>query len=220
MPVNYTQIYDHDYFNGKKSFFWRGGYGGYGGLSKKYFDNLYKPLISFVHDLPDKARILDIGCAYGFMLERFPQTFQKYGVDVSEHAIGIAKKRLPQAQFKVVQVEKGLPFAKNFFDLVICNDVLEHLEKPELLLKHVKTVLKPGGIFYVTTPNLNLIRRIFFAYADKMEHHISLMPHTKLLQMFNAAGFTVVNRWTFFHLYFYIPCNGDCGVESAVVARK
>jgi SAM-dependent methyltransferase len=48
-----------------------------------------------------------------------------------------------------------LPFADNFFDLLVSIDVHEHLQKPELLAAEFFRVLKPGGRAVVTTPNGN-----------------------------------------------------------------
>jgi 2-polyprenyl-3-methyl-5-hydroxy-6-metoxy-1,4-benzoquinol methylase len=220
MTVDYQQVYNHDYFNGKKSFFWRGGYGGYGALSNRYFDNLYAPVKALIPHLPKKAKVLDIGCAYGLILDRFPQSFEKYGTDVSSHAIEEGKKRFPQFILKVADAEKPFPFKKNFFDLIISNDVLEHVENPELMVKNAFNSLKKGGLIYLTTPNFNFIRRIFYKIPDRMEHHISLQTHEELLDLFRAAGLHIETHWTFYNIYYYLRCEGNCGVESAVIARK
>jgi SAM-dependent methyltransferase len=46
-----------------------------------------------------------------------------------------------------------LPFRRHSFDLVFCDNVLEHLEDPEGALREVVRVLKPGGVFLAKTPN-------------------------------------------------------------------
>lgn len=48
-----------------------------------------------------------------------------------------------------------LPFSSASFDVVTCNWVVEHLEKPEAVLAEVKRVLRPGGHFLFHTPNRN-----------------------------------------------------------------
>lgn len=217
--LSYQQIYNQDYFQGKNSFFWRVGYGGYGKLSQRYFNNLFHPLKKYM-DKSKKGRVLDVGCAYGFMLERFPQNFQKFGVDVSSFAINKAKKRLPEAQFKIGGIEEKIPFQKNLFDLIICNDVLEHLESPKKALVNITASLKSGGILYLTTPNYNFIRKTFFVYPDAKEHHISLLPHQTLLQLLNKTGLKILEHWTFIHLFFYLRINSNFGIESAVICEK
>jgi SAM-dependent methyltransferase len=46
-----------------------------------------------------------------------------------------------------------LPFSSQSFDLVFCDNVLEHLDDPESVLREVARVLKPGGTFLAKTPN-------------------------------------------------------------------
>ncbi len=48
----------------------------------------------------------------------------------------------------------ALPFKEASFDAVICTDVLEHLPEPEVALREIERVLKPGGAVYLTTPML------------------------------------------------------------------
>jgi ubiquinone/menaquinone biosynthesis C-methylase UbiE len=70
----------------------------------------------------------------------------------------------------------NLPFASNSFDIVICDNVLEHLNEPELVLREVARVLKPGGVFLAKTPNrthyMSLIARFtptaFHRYVNRL----------------------------------------------------
>lgn len=214
--MDYKKVYTEDYFSGKTSFFWKFGYGKLGNF---YFNNMFKPISK--HPKKIKAgRVLDVGCAYGFMLQRFPDSFQKFGVDVSEYAISVAKKRLPLATFKIKGAEEKLPFKKNFFDIILLNDVLEHLENPEVALKNIRKILKKGGILYITTPNLNDIRKNIFKYADKKEHHISLFSHSDLISLLKNRSFKIIERWTFINFLVYLRFKSNIGTESGFICRK
>ncbi len=217
--LNYKHIYNQDYFNGKNSCFWIGGYGQNWGFANRYFNNIYNSFIAYIDQSP-KSKVLDVGCAYGFILERFPGNFAKYGLDVSGHAVEIAKKRLPNASIRTADVQEKFPFSQNFFDYVICNDVLEHLEEPGKTLINIYHVLKKDGLFFLTLPNLNLIRKLLLFYPDKLEHHISLKPFHKVYNLLLNSGFKVVNRWTFINPAFYLRLPGFLGIESAFVCKK
>ncbi len=216
--MDYKAVYTKNYFSGKDSFFYSLGYGRF---STPYFNNLFNPLKSYLRNI-GKGRVLDIGCAYGFMLQRFPDSFEKFGMDISDHAIAEAAKRLPHAVLKVGEAEKEFPFQKDFFDVVTCNDVLEHLEHPEKALEHMYEALKKGGILYINTPNLNALRKLLFQYADAKEHHISLLSHRKLLAALTNAGFTVLDHWTWVNIVplFSLTFRSNLGTESAFICRK
>ena len=214
----YKDIYNKDYFNGKNSFFYMFGYGN-GIFTTRFYNKIYQQIEKYINR-KNKVKVLDIGCAYGFMLKRFPYHFEKYGLDVSKYAIEIAKKRHPEINFKVGEIEKKLPYPSNFFDVIIMNDVIEHLKYPEQALENMYAVLKKGGILYVTTPNLNIIRKVIFKYADKKEHHISLFTHSNLLKLLKSKKFTILEHWSFFIFYFYIKLKSNLGMESGFICKK
>lgn len=216
--MSYKETYNRDYFSGRDSFFYKLGYGR---LAKIYFNNLFQPLKSHTQKIK-KGKVLDVGCAYGFMLRKFPDTFEKFGIDISDYAIREAKKRLPEAALTVGNAEDELPFPERFFDIVICNDVLEHLADPASALKNIRKVLNNNGILYINTPNLNWFRRKVFTYADKKEHHLSLFSHQTLLNLLAESGFEVIDHWTYTNLtyFFFLKFKLTLGVESAFICRK
>ncbi len=216
--MDYKQVYNEDYFSGKTSFFYKLGYGKFSTL---YFRNLYKPLKKYIANI-QHGKVLDVGCAYGYMLANFPSNFEKSGIDVSAHAIAEAKKRLPQANLVVGGAEDPFPFEPNSFDVVISNDVLEHLTNPGNALKNIYRVLKKGGIFYINCPNPNLFRRVLLRKADEKEHHISMKPHAELKKLLQNNGFQIVDDWTFsadLHLFFP-RFKSNFGIEQAFVCKK
>jgi SAM-dependent methyltransferase len=151
-----------------------------------------------------------------------PERFERFGVDISAHAIEEARRRYPSSTFAIGGAEEPLPFEPASFDVVLCNDVIEHLERPSHALRSIWRGLKPGGLLYLNTPNLNGLRRRFFAKADAAEHHISLFAHDDLRWLLRRVGFDVVDHWTYTDLtYFFFPrFRSNLGIESAFVCRK
>lgn len=103
------------------------------------------------------GRSLDVGCGVGFVVEYLSgPTFDlnTFGVDVSDQAIAKAKSRLsavPGSQQRLVALqEQTLPFEDEFFSLVSCFDVLEHLDLVDIesTLHEIMRVLRPGGVFF------------------------------------------------------------------------
>lgn len=110
------------------------------------------------------ARILDVGCGRGditlYLARKAKFTI---GIDYSKDAISLAnkiKKKFnssikKKTQFRVMNIKK-LNFPNDFFDVVICIDVLEHLHKKEVekSLREISRVLKKDGVLFVHTgPN-------------------------------------------------------------------
>ena len=106
---------DYYYFDGSRE----QGYGGY-----KYdgrWKNLAKALIKN-YKLNNNSRILDIGCAKGYLLKELKELLPKskiYGVDISEYAISNGHKSIKHNL--IIANADSLPFKKNFFDLTYEN---------------------------------------------------------------------------------------------------
>ena len=103
--------------------------------------------------------VLDVGCgAGGKSLYYASQGAAKvYGVEVVEkyqqEAYELAKQKNLMDKFKfVLQDAANLQFQEHFFDTIIMNDAMEHVNQPEKVLKECYRVLKPGGKLYVNFP--------------------------------------------------------------------
>jgi ubiquinone/menaquinone biosynthesis C-methylase UbiE len=214
--MDYEKIYTENYFSGKDSFFYKatGGYKDF----KVYFDNLAAAYAPFF----EGGELLDIGCAYGFLLERFQGKGSLYGHDVSAHAIEVAKTRLPNALFSVGNAGERLPFGDESFNGVMMTDVIEHLTRAdqEQALAEMTRILRPGGTLYITTPNHNWVRKLFYAIPDKMEHHIGLLHIEALRELCRRHGLEIASSWAYLHGLFKFRFPEWLGPEAAVVARK
>jgi ubiquinone/menaquinone biosynthesis C-methylase UbiE len=101
-----------------------------------------------------KGKLLDVGCGAGDFIEAFSFYLPKLdftGIDISKKAIDRAKSRKIKAKFLVSEAEK-IPFKDNFFDMVTCFDVLEHVKNPMLMVKEMHRVLKVNGTFQAFIP--------------------------------------------------------------------
>lgn len=152
-----------------------------------------------------KGKLLDVGCATGDFLEAikyYRPDLEIYGVDISKKAVNIANKRVKGASFKVANGEK-LPYRDNFFDAVICFDVLEHLEYPEIGIKEANRVLKKGGIYQIFIPtegNLSNLEGILIKLGwkakEKYGAHPTHFTSSKVKQMLRNGKFKIAKkRW-------------------------
>ena len=99
--------------------------------------------LSLVPDGAGKAA-LDVGCREGHQTKWLESKgYQVTSIDqekVYEHC-------------EIVDINDGLPFLGNSFDLIWCSEVIEHLINPAKTIEEFNRVLKPGGKMILTTPN-------------------------------------------------------------------
>jgi methionine biosynthesis protein MetW len=118
-------------------------------------DTLGEDLKLWIDRLVERDQtILDVGCGdgthYGGHLVK--AGIDLYGVDISEVAVRSSQDQGLKAQ--TANLEKPLPFEDGKFDAAICLEVLEHLVDPEYTAREVFRILRPGGKFLVSVPNV------------------------------------------------------------------
>lgn len=95
------------------------------------------------------GRILDAGVGLGRLDEMLPSSFDKYGFDISIDYLKIAHNN--NIEVCSAQIE-DLPYKKEFFDSIICTDVLEHVIDLNMAVKSILSVLKKGGLLFIRVP--------------------------------------------------------------------
>lgn len=112
-------------------------------------------IVNSINDLEKKdAYILDIGCGNGnISLALGALGYNVLGVDIDMVSIAnaTALNKFENVRFEVSDANT---FSINDnFDVIICSEVLEHLEQPWELVKSIYRILKPGGLLVATVPN-------------------------------------------------------------------
>lgn len=98
-------------------------------------------------------KFLDVGCGLGFFASKAGKLgADVYGIDIGERLINISRKRYPKGKFSVASAAR-LPFKDNSFDLILCTEVIEHVNNQNKALSEIFRVLKKGGYLVLTTPN-------------------------------------------------------------------
>ena len=110
-----------------------------------------------------RLKILDIGAG---ICNYFPKNVKNsnnkyYACDLSEDLQYYLEKR--GIIFKKGDLTKNdLEIEKNFFDIIICSHVIEHLDDPNNLLFAISSLLKQSGILLLKTPDINIVKWNFF----------------------------------------------------------
>ena len=188
--------FNKDYFYGKKK-------SNYSNYEKINFDKQFRKIIDFIQKNRIKGRFLDIGCAFGGLTNLVLPYFKVYGCDISSFAIKKAKKLCPNARFKIVNVEKSLPYRDNFFDCIVASDVLEHTNSLECSLKNIISKLKKDGYLIISLPINNKFTK-FFKFLDRDKTHIYFPTEIELLKLLYKLNMRIVEKQHFSPFpYFY-----------------
>ncbi len=151
-------------------------------------------ILKMLKRLKRTGRLLDIGCATGFLLdEARKQGWEIYGVELSEWAVSYAKDKLGienifQGAFKRAN------YPDNYFDAVVLKDAFEHLINPKDTLIQIRRILKTNGILCVNTPDIgSLVSKILKArWWGVKQAHLYYFTSKTLCKMLEATGFVPV----------------------------
>ncbi len=112
-----------------------------------------------------QQEILEIGCGGGLVCEELAgRRVVMIGVDPSEGALAAARAHTEKSgqghmiHYKQAPAE-ALPFADGSFSVIVCLDVLEHVQDLKATIAEIARVLAPGGVFVFDTINRTLIAR-------------------------------------------------------------
>lgn len=103
-----------------------------------------------------QASVVDIGCGVGDLLTEVVRRrpgVRVAGLDFSGKAVEGARAALPAGEFQRFTIERTLPYASASFDVVLCTDVLEHLEYPRAAAAELVRICKPGGLVAIVVPD-------------------------------------------------------------------
>ena len=155
---------------------------------KKIIDQIISSI-----NLKKKKNILDFGAGSGVNLDML----RKHGlVDIHEqnkYARAVIKK-----ERKIKNLYSTLKIKKNFYDLILLADVIEHVKQPKELLKDLKKFLKKDGHILITVPAYQFL----FSKKDKVLGHYR--RYNKELLKTELSGFKVENI-SYFNTFLCIP---------------
>jgi 2-polyprenyl-3-methyl-5-hydroxy-6-metoxy-1,4-benzoquinol methylase len=161
--------------------------------NRKHTSRDYLRLIQ--NHVPFKGRLLDVGCSTGIFLEVLDGTgWELFGLEPSEWAVNVAKKRCLQAKIIQGSIEhEELPINK--FDVITLWDVLEHVPSPRKTLLHLHELLKPGGWLFLNIPNIDsLIAKITGKHWPLLlREHLWYFSASTIRSFFEITGFEPVS---------------------------
>ncbi len=147
--------------------------------------------------------VLDIACGGGYFLREVGKTAQRNGntvtltgVDLSDVALKLAGKEVPQAALSIA-VAENLPFQPGTFDAVSCLGSLEHFLDIPRALGEMQRVAKPDGILFILVPNIFWYKDILSVLIkgereDRNQTHEKFASLGEWKKLLEAQGLEVI----------------------------
>lgn len=140
--------------------------------------------------------VLDAGCGEGFVTHYLAQqnpALRLTGMDLNPEAIAYAQDHFGDvAHFRTGSLYK-LPFSDNSFDLVVCSEVLEHLEDTERAVSELKRVARRHVL--ITVP-----REPYFKWLNDLSRAVGISPDPGHVNFWTKTTFQ-----TFINSHFSAP---------------
>jgi SAM-dependent methyltransferase len=155
-------------------------------------------------------RILDIGCGLGTYIRKFLALSQDvYGVDVDPQKVAQAQKELDNIYLAPAE---QLPFASDYFDVVLLHEVLEHVDDDQQAVCEAYRVARIGGRLIIFVPNrlypfethgvywrgeyrfgnIPLVNYLPRPMRDRLCPHVRVYTRTSLRRLFDGYPHRVV----------------------------
>jgi SAM-dependent methyltransferase len=126
--------------------------------NREYFGHIRSEMLQF---LPDRRRtVLDIGCGEGRFAASIAGVEELWGIEPDAKAAATAARVMHRIHNRLYdEVEPELP--DDYFDLVVCNDVIEHMTDHDSFLRSIKNKIAPGGVIVGSVPNVRYFKNLF-----------------------------------------------------------
>jgi len=122
-----------------------------------YFKNNRKEMIPL---LPQQySKVLEIGCGEGVFRQNLSQDSEFWGVEPDRASAKVAAKKIETVLIGTYE-EMYDDIPNDYFDLVICNDVIEHLVDHDVFFQSIKKKLTKDGCLVASIPNVRYIKNL------------------------------------------------------------
>lgn len=185
----------------------------------------YKSHYKLIATYAPGRKLLDIGSGPGhFLVCGKKLGWDVLGFEPSKQAAAYAQRRGVRVINDLFSAQKALPYGP--FDVVYLYLILEHIPDPTRFLKEVKSVLKPGGVLVVISPNdynpLQLLLRThkgFKPWWVAPPQHLNYFTFASIQHLLKRLGFSVLDSLATFPMEFFL-LSGDNYIGKRSVGRR
>ena len=172
----------------------------YAEKKSSYYDLVREEILNLI---PGSTKhLLDVGCGMGTISSLAKKKFnieEVVGIEKFENAASVAATKLDKVICGDIE-SLQLDYADNYFDCILCADILEHLINPENVLRKLRTLLNDNGVLITSLPNIRHIVPLLKILLDKLEYeesgvldktHLRFFTLHTMKKMFEETGFEI-----------------------------
>lgn len=176
-------------------------------ISRSLIGHFNKKLKTIISTL-EFSNLVDIGCGEGAVLKILEKELchkNCFGVDIDPENITFSTRNAPFCEYKVANIY-NMPFRNNSFEVVMCLEVLEHLEKPERALNELQRIC--SRFIIISVPRepiwrvLNILRGKYWNKWGNTPGHINhyrskditklVMKYFEIINVFKPLPWTII----------------------------
>ncbi|MDA8170385.1 MAG: methyltransferase domain-containing protein [Nitrospiraceae bacterium] len=146
-------------------------------------------ILKLLHDVNFETCV-DVGCGRGALLSllrKIKENAELTGVDFSTETVAKNITRIPGLTFEVLDIQKGA--LDEQFDLVVCSEVLEHLERRGPAFSNLERMVKSGGHLLITVPAGKIFE------TERFFGHVSHPGEKEITSLAQANNLEILKMW-------------------------
>lgn len=170
-------------------------------VDNSYFEWSRPEMLEFIPSNPEK--VLDVGCGkghFGKTLKEAKNAKEVWGIELVEKAAQVANTHLDKVINKSIEdALNEIPDGQ--FDVIVFNDILEHLIDPYSIIESIKSKLKENGVVVASIPNVRHAENLFHLIIKKdwtyQESgirdytHLRFFTQKTIINLFEDAGYSI-----------------------------
>lgn len=161
-----------------------------------YYEFDRKEMNSFLPEYYSK--VLEVGCGAGNFRHNLALKNEYWGIEPVESVACLAMTKLDNVLIGTYE-DLCDQIPNNYFDLIVCNDVIEHMVDYDFFLQSIKSKMKKNGVLIASIPNVRYISNIFYLLIEKdwkyIDYGILDKSHLRFFTQKSIVRIVSSNGW-------------------------
>lgn len=172
--------------------------------AEKRRESIFRPRVERLYEIANEngvnvSRLIDVGAGYGIFIDEWRKLDPKTNIIAVEPSSSLAaecRRKGFETSENIVEEVEGYD---DFADLAVCFEVLEHVHDPVSFIKSIKSLVRPGGLVFISTLSIDgFDLRTLWDKSNQIfpPHHINFLSVKGFNRLFERSGLCEINVTT------------------------